>query len=570
MPTSAESLRNYFFKDQAFQITGGDLAYNSKNKLLEINNTQINTLQSKINLSLKVDSVNNLLKIGLSNFQIQLSDFYQLAKVLMPTTTEWLRQGQANGNLEYQGSILTNYQVTGNLNLSDIKQLTNYQFKSIKFENLILENLAQTNLKASAKTTATGLQIANRYSSDQLLGDLTLTHNKTKGIIITGKPNFKNFGYRNQDLKLTNINANINPLEFQIDPQGNIESKLNLVGSSIKMTSPTFQIHSASKVTIPMTIKVPKKGAYNVSGIVSVVNGDVQYTKYNLKKLSGNVKVYLSSAKQSYESDYITFEENGTNSKLQTNLQILPNEFQVTNLQTDYFSGNTIVNGILGRKKNQTFQLKVLANKLQASRMKALFIPDHKEPIEGEMTDLTFDVHGLQNTIPKGILGNGEFKFVQPQASRTGIAKRIVSGLRSVPVVGQIFGSNKINEVTESQTLQSKLKFADNNCYFETINLSRPSYDLIGKGQLSHDYQLNIKADLIMLQESASKFGLGVAPLEKLFGRAGRVVIPIYIQGKLPDYKVEANMNALVQNNTGITLGKKIFKGIGNTIFGKD
>ena len=531
--------------------------------LIEDANAKIGA--SSFSVSGSYDNKTSQYKSNLSQFKFQVAALQPLLKLVNSTYATALRQGELSGALIVEGQGAESLTARGNLYGFNVVGAGNYSLKNLKLEQFEAQLAEQGQLTIKTKLDLSEAKITDRefqYRVSQAKGPLVYSSG-TNTSDLSGQLNVLGFSYYDGLTDLHNVNATLSPLKVVFAKSG-VSANIKLQGTSLKLKHPSIEIFEVKTVDSPLIVSVPAAGGYKITGPVSARDLRLTTMQLPFQKISGTVDLSISEQGMSFKGNALKFIHKETPGELSADFRISPSQYQLVSASTDYFAGGLSLSAALDRSsRSDQFNLKLDAKELSLPRVLSTINSNWKEKAFGKADFIKLQLAGKMSQIKETLAGNGEFKFTMEQASRLRLSNALVSVLREVPVVGVIFGSNKSSDSKDQQLTSAKIKIQKASCLFEDLKLTRPNYNLVGAGTLGFDGKMDFKADVYVLEETASSLGLGIGPLKQLFGRVGRVLIPIKVGGIMPDYKIEADIKAFIKNYSGLGLGESLINGIG-------
>ena len=498
--------------------------------------------------------------LKIPNFSINSELANLLIKQVFPSRKHSFSSGEISGSLNCVGGLRDQLQIKGELSLKSVAGALDFSVAAVRLNPFAID-LDQGDLaSAKAGLLITDLQFKggqDQYQAGLVKGSLALTRAVTGAASINGDLDFQGFGYTDGLTTLKDVTAVLQQIELVSTAKGDISAKVKVNGSSLQLNSDWIKVSQAPNVSAPIVVSVPARGGYKVTGPVSVEGAEIELAGHLLQNVRGKTEMLISAPEKSFSSEHLQFTKNNLLGKISANFKMFPQEFRLISAETDYFAGLLNLSGKLGRLGAKQFSAELSAKNLELSRVKSFLVPASTDSDSGIIDNFSLNLQGNRNSGLASLVGAGEVRVTHPVAEKAGIGKQIFGALSHLPVVGQIVNAISRSQSEESLTITSKLRLGDSACYFDQAQLLRKSYQVNAEGKIGFDKVIRMKGEVIFLRERISPLGL----LESLFAGLGKIVVPIFIRGTLPDYRVEADLVSFVKNNSGIQFGQDLLTG---------
>ncbi len=560
--------------DRALRLSGRAISYKANAGELELSQLSLNFAQHKgalasdsnqLDLSGALNVPEQKIDLTLKIRSLYATSLAELISPLLPPSTSTVAGGVLSGTSTCSGKLDGELKFESSLNFKDISYADAFSLKSAEFKELKLVLLKEELHAASSTIDLVNLRVKeseNRYQASKVKGKLEFGRSKAQASAISGSLNLVGFAFSDNATDISESDATIEPLNVKFEKGGSVSAELVLNGTRHKLKHEAIQIEGVKQVKATLAIKVPKGSGYSISGPVTVTDAEIQTIGHRFKNTSGTVEMLVSTPLKSFESKALTFVEAERPGKLAANFRMLPERYELVSAESNHFAGSVTLKASMERGATKNFSIDASAKELDLNRLITFVAPASNSEMQGKLDVPALSLKGQRNDFPNSLSGNAEAKMLQTKISPRSIGTKILGALRAVPVVGGIFGSEPANFEREVQSVDAKMRVQDGLLYIDSAKLSRPSYNVDLSGTLAFDKNINLRGDVIVLEESASRLGLNIGPLKHLFGRLGRIVVPIFVRGKVPDVEVEADIKTFVKNNAGIGLGKQIIRGL--------
>lgn len=479
-----------------------------------------------------------------------------------------------SGNLQVTGSLLTQSSLSGSLKLVDIKYGAFDGLKSANFQNLKLSSSGTKITAAQADIAFDGLKLVTseeNYEAGAIDGHISVDPIGAKTVTARGKLNVTGFGFSDGKTTIKNTNAGLSSVEVVSDKNGSITATVEVIGSQFQLENDSVRVEAVKSLTAPLVITVPAGAGYTVSGPVSFTGAEITTLSRPLKDAHGSITILVSKAVKRFTNPKVSFTTGILAAQFKSDLEMLPDRYILHSFDTDLAGGSLRVDGTLERSQKRKFLANFSAENLDLATVSVLADPSSTEstvgtePTVGTVEHLEAVISGEAAAFPDSVTGSGKIKISQPEGKKSRLNQMITGALRTVPNLGTLFGSDAA-ATNDRQTIAANFKFKAAGCQIEKATMNRDNYTMQATGTIGFDKSINARADVIMLQKSAAVLGLGIGPINRLFGQAAKIVIPIVIRGSISEPKVDVDLVQFLKNNSGIGLGEDLIRGIGDML----
>lgn len=541
-------------------------------KRLELERLEISSDDSLLGLDGYYSFEDGSLKLQASNVHITQDTGRKISEIfLMRFPTLKLQVGSVQGNALIERDSERKLKAEGDLTLKNVKR-----GKELEAGSAILRGLA-INLSATPGFQAvTDLQLENVritdektvYSTDRLTGRINVSQAPEGGLSLGGNAALTKFRYADDRTTVHDVDAVVDPFNYERKNQGGAHLSLTLNGSALQLDHESIRISRASGIRGKIEGLFPLKGDYKVSGPISVAEADLTTTGQKLDKVRGTVQMTIMANQKSFASKELQFNGLGKPSRLSADFRMSTGELTLASAETDYLGGMLSISGHMSRGDRRMFKVQGRGQRLDIQRIHDAVVTDRGKKVQGMVQSALLSMSGDVENFSRSVSGGGDISVEQPDADKTVMSKLLLGALRSVPVVGDIIDSGQ--SLGDRQLLKAKVHFKDGGVHFDEASLTRQNYTVNARGRLGFDKQLQLKGEVIFLQDTLSKFALGFAPLRKLLTRVGRIVVPISVRGTIPDISVDADIKTFLKDNSGLTLGQNMLGQIGDLVLPSD
>lgn len=375
-----------------------------------------------------------------------------------------------------------------------------------------------------------------------------------------------NFAFSDEQTRLENVDLIANNLKANINQNTDVTVSADLKGQRLNLEAPSVQIFSIDSLTGPLTIKVPSSGGYLVEGPARLEGGKLAIFNKTLDQTSADVDLYISKEKKSFKST-------NTNYLFANNMQSLSAKFQMTPSIYEIIDGSIVqgngrfnLDAQMMRKTKDDFSFSLRVSDFDFRSMLSFFVKE-KDAAEytGILELLVASAQGRRSAFLESLNADGKFIFRQGIIRNLNLSEKVIKVLEQVKFINPM-RKPKVDDDEREQELESSFRVSEQKVFFEKLKITRNWYTIKGKGELSFDLALDIRARIVILRETFKSLGLGIKPIEMLFEELGAIEIPVVIDGKLPKIDVAPDLKEMAKRYSGISLLEYLWKGVRDVV----
>lgn len=430
-----------------------------------------------------------------------------------------------------------------------------------------------TALKNAQAIASTG----ERYAVSSLSGPFTLstvqgqgTKIRSDGIAVQG------FSYVDPNVALNRVNGTLSKVSGTIGSDGAASFTLAVKSTGLDLTSGPFTIKKIASVDSPLTVAVPAKGGYSVTGPVKAAGVDMTFHGRPLSGSSGSVDMLVSNTTLRFVSQGIQTQSNEIPVGLSGTVEITNDAYKLSNIVGALGGGSLAATVNIQRLPRTEVDAEVLAKGVDISTVKALATGDKKATFSGLINHLSVKATARKDALLPTARGEGVIQITDGTVQNATYDKKVVGLIKAIPVVGEAvsFTAN----ATDSSTYQMQGGMLKNLTADFTIGGERfSSKDIKGQGRftnlqasgdISFHGNLNLAASAVYLEQNLKALAGPITPLGSLFGTIGKIEIPLLITGSLGNPQISADLSRLQDITVPGRAISPILRGLGSIVNG--
>ena len=428
-----------------------------------------------------------------------------------------------------------------------------------------------TALKNAQAIASTG----ERYAVSSLSGPFTLstvqgqgTKIRSDGIAVQG------FSYVDPNVALNRVNGTLSKVSGTIGSDGAASFTLAVKSTGLDLTSGPFIIKKIASVDSPLTVTVPAKGGYSVTGPVKAAGVDMTFHGRPLSGSSGSVDMVVSNTTLRFVSQGIQTQSNEIPVGLSGTVEITNDAYKLSNIVGALGGGSLAATVNIQRLPRTEVDAEVLAKGVDISTVKALATGDKKATFSGLINHLSVKATARKDALLPTARGEGVIQITDGTVQNATYDKKVVGLIKAIPVVGEAvsFTAN----ATDSSTYQMQGGMLKNLTADFTIGGERfSSKDIKGQGRftnlqasgdISFHGNLNLAASAVYLEQNLKALAGPITPLGSLFGTIGKIEIPLLITGSLGNPQISADLSRLQDITVPGRAISPILRGLGSIV----
>jgi hypothetical protein len=365
---------------------------------------------------------------------------------------------------------------------------------------------------------------------------------------------FEGFRYANEKIAVSNVSARLEKLKASMPVHGGMRVSGTLIGSSLKLESPSVQIKNISSVSAPLEVSLSPRGEYSVVGVVAGRGVELRAAEREFSQVGGDVKVELSSTGDSFSTSNLSASVMGQPLKVGGGVAVSPTGYSFQNIEMDIAGGAVTLAGNIQRTTGRPFSARIGVRNAVVSTLAAVVLARHENPFDGQIRSLNLSLSGTLESLPSSLRGEGDFKLMSTRVRGFDLTRALADALSTIPIANLTLAKEKLSDEGLDKAAEATFTIADEKFHFSTLTFFRNQYTLTATGTYSFSKDLDLKGAVTFMKQTLSSLGGGFDKLGSLLGRVGKVEIPVFIRGRVPNISVVPDVVTLVKDNSGLTL----------------
>jgi hypothetical protein len=391
------------------------------------------------------------------------------------------------------------------------------------------------------------------YSAEKAFGPIQYRKEKTSEVV-SGELTFSGFGFNDGHTEVKNVSAQLLNLKTTFGDRQDLKLFTNLNGTSVEVVTSDVEVKRFNKVNIPITVELKRKGGYSVSGLLTAAEGQVVLFGKDLQQLQGATKIFISTPLKEFSIQNLSANLLGKSLSMDGIFRMNSAAYLLKGIKTKINKGHADLEASIQRDSNKSFSSSIAIGDMQLADMLTIVQGTEDNAVEGRIRSLKTELHGSLNNPAQSLHGKGSVYVLGSKMKSFNLTRAIGSALSMIPFQNLRLSTDKLEKDTNTQRAEADFVIANQLISSAKVVLYSSNYTLIASGAIGFDLQLDFKAALIFAEKSLQSLGGGFDKLGKLFGRIGKVEIPLFIKGKFPNVSVSPDLVTLARNNSGITL----------------
>ncbi len=487
--------------------------------------------------------------------QISIPALSQLSALFSLNLSKFTR-GVVSGSIDLSRSLPDAWALKGTFAVRDLS-IPEWGLGLAEFR------LNELNLKyAQGRTTGSSRlslsQFAMRakgagYSLVKGTGLLTLDRKADSAIAINGTLNAEDFGFDDGTTKLERVRATLGDIRASYTSHGDVKVVGMVNGSQLTLRAPGVRVEAIRSVRAPITIEVPRKGGYSVSGPVSANGGVVEAFDRRFADVGGTVSMLISSPRMRFSTAALAFRTLNRALSLATDFSITKDAFTWKDTALRLDSGTFNGEFSMQRESPRTYAGKIAAAELFFTDVAALALGNEQEDITGKLSTLKASVNGSMADALGSMRGSGEFRCTEPLLKNYNLTESVLAAVARLPLSGIVLNPTKVEERGADSASEGVFSIKDRLLTFSKLLMRRSRFTINATGTVGFDKTINLNADVIFLQDSFRSLGFGFDTLGNALSRAGRISIPMNVGATFDSPSITPDIEKFVADNSGLS-----------------
>jgi hypothetical protein len=531
-------------------------SFDLKQQIISVENGTLKIADQSLLFSGSLQSGFEFLKLKLETQKFQIRSVLEILKVFGMQLAQ-LSSGTASGSLEIDSSKSQGQSVKGDVRVTDIS-LPTYKLKlaNLSLSSLSYQHPLDGSFQLSAQVSLRQFELKDReylYVFDKTEGPISLRKD-LKGETLNGDLSVSRFGFRDQVTDLHNVSARLTKLVGKRLKNGDLELDANLEGTSVELKHPFVEVKRAQQVSAPLSVKVPARGGYSVSGPIKASGGFVLLGGRELSNIQGNARLLISNLASEYQLQNVSTTVVGRNLITNGTLAMNSKAAVFKNLSTTLGKGVVSLSGSIQSDIKRNFSADLQIANMPISDLFSIIEGVNEPRIDGSIGIFRSSVQGELKDALNSLRGQGSLQIVGPRVAGYDLSSAIGAALSAIPFANFKLSSDKFVGTEQTQTAEAEFTIANQAALFSRVVLYKPHYTVQGSGSINFNQHVDMKVAAIFARESMKTFGVGFERLGNLLGKIAKIEIPLFVRGKLPNVSITPDLATLALNNSGITL----------------
>ena len=496
------------------------------------------------------------------------------------TLSGWQARGQLSGtrvafDLKLTAPERHKFAAEGSLGITGL-DLPGQQLKAAKisFPAIRLNTLERRLMSLTGEAQVSDLSVVDkqdRYGLRTASLKFSLIPASKPRYTISATADVQGFAFEQPELKIQEASAILRDIRALIDSDGGVTVKLNVDGKTILLDHPAVTVRGMQSLTAPLVIEVPARGGYRIAGPVNIQKASVTPLGRPLEDISGVVEMSISSASKSFKTQNLSANANKQLLAVKTSFEMTPTAYFLQPTQLLINRGSIKVNGEMGRGAASQVQLSLAAADVSLPHVLNLAAPQVAADYAGQISRFDLSLKASRTNFISSLVGSGSLLLVQQETKRFDLGRAIGQALALIPIVGGKLSPASFKDDTRNNSFSAGYSIRDRVVTLSKVRIQRTQYTLEGNATVGFDLYLRGKGNVIFLQQTFSALGGGYKTLGNLLGLAGRVSVPLILEGQIPNISVSPDMILLGKKLSGLGLAESLLNttlGAGETALG--
>jgi len=416
-----------------------------------------------------------------------------------------------------------------------------------------------------------------KYGVASLFGPFSLSVITGQGTKLqSDKLTVQGFSYVDPNVSLNHVNGTLLGVTGSIKGDGSASFGVAVKSTGLDLTSGPFLIKRIASVDAPLTITIPAKPGYTVTGPVQASGVDMTFHGRPLTGASGAVDMLVSDTVLRFTSQNMKTQSTGGPIGLSGTVEITSDSYKASNITGAIAGGSIAATASIQRAPRQEVEAEILAKGLDISAVKAIATGEPKEPFSGFINHISVKAKARKDALLSSANGVGVIEITDGTVSHASYDKKVVGLIKAIPVVGEAVSFTAT--ATNSSTYQMKggmmknltADFAIGSGRFSSKNIKGQGRftTLQASGDISFDGTLNMAASAVYLEQNLRALAGPITPLGSFFGTIGKIEIPLLITGHVGNPQINADLSRLQDITVPGRALSPIFRGLGAVVDG--
>ncbi len=369
---------------------------------------------------------------------------------------------------------------------------------------------------------------------------------------------FDGFRFVRDALVVSDVSARLEKMKATITKLGDARVSGTLNGSSLRLESPTVRIKSISSLSAPLEVSIPARGSYGVSGVVTGRGVELGAAERELSHMGGDVKISLSATEDSFSTSNLSVNVMEQPVTLAGVLTISPTGYLIREMQAHLAGGAVTLVGEIQRAAHLPFSGRIEVNNASVFTLISVLLGRRESSFEGQIRHMYLSLNGSLVALPSSLKAEGSFQLMSTRVRGFDLTRAVADAISAIPIANLTLAKEKLSDEGLDKSAEATFTLAEEKLHFSALTFYRPQYTLTATGTYSFSKVADLKGAVIFMRQTLTTLGGGFERVGALLGRVGKVEIPVFIRGQVPNISVVPDVIALVKDNSGLTLAGEV------------
>ncbi len=360
------------------------------------------------------------------------------------------------------------------------------------------------------------------------------------------------------DIALSNVSGRLEKLEVVAQSRGGTRVSGLLTSSSAHFKSPTVEVRRIVSLSTPLQLFISDKGEYTVEGEVTGHGIDVQVADREILQVGGAVHMSLSSAGDSFSTSSLSASIMGHAVTVAGVFASSREAYSFRDLKANIGGGEVSLVGEIRRTPELPFSARLTVNNATVSTVATVILARQENPFDGQIRNMSLSLNGSLHRLPSSLTGAGNFKLMSTRIKGFDLTRALADAISTIPIANLALSKEKLTDDGLDKAGEATFTIADEKMLFSSLTFYRQQYTLQATGSYSFSKMVDLTGQVIFMKETLNSLGGGFDKLGALLGRVGKVEIPIFIRGQVPNISVVPDVVTLLKDNSGLTLAGNV------------
>ncbi|MCO6431867.1 MAG: hypothetical protein J5J00_13490 [Deltaproteobacteria bacterium] len=413
------------------------------------------------------------------------------------------------------------------------------------------------------------------YRAKKVAGPISVSLEPRKGGVAQGDLAVERFAYFDKGVEIDKVDAALKGIRGKFSAKGDVDVGLNLDGKSIWLKTENYLLDSLVRVSSPLKISVPAAGGYKVQGPVKVQKAGMTFAERRLENVSGDVEILVSGPSKRFTSQNLMATFDNGPIRLKNDFEMTSGAYILHDVKAAAFDGEIIGAFHLTRGEPRLLSVEAHAKMVKSERLAKFISPTASGNLEGRITDLTVRADGEWDNFEDSLEGRSTLIFEDGIIKRVLADEILAAQLRRLAdkkapkiektdaPLPQAEGQRAyVLRETYARKITADLSFNAKQAKTENLQILSSSSTTKLAGIYDFDSGFDMAGSVIFLEQTARMLGGPIPILKDLFGKLGRLELPIKVKGPASALSITADMSRILQTTAPTRAISGAIKGI--------